>query len=49
MIHKLLAASCMAGIALVGAATPAFAGGGNPSGTGQPNQSCQDTEAAGGG
>jgi hypothetical protein len=36
-----------ASIAIVGAA-PAMAGGGNPSGTGPPSQSCQDIEAAGG-
>jgi hypothetical protein len=42
MIHKLFAASCMAGIALIGAAAPAY-------GTGQPNQSCQTSETTGGG
>jgi limonene-1,2-epoxide hydrolase len=30
MMHRLFAASCMAGIALVGAAAPGFAAGGNP-------------------
>ncbi len=49
MMHKLFAASCLAGIIVTGAAAPmAYAGGGNPSGTGPPNQSCQNSEAAGG-
>jgi hypothetical protein len=49
MMHKLFAASCLAGIIVSGAAAPmAYAGGGNPSGTGPPSQSCQDSEAAGG-
>jgi hypothetical protein len=49
MMHKLFAASCLAGIIVTGAAAPmAYAGGGNPSGTGPPSQSCQDSEAAGG-
>jgi len=30
------------------AAAPAYAGSGNPSGTGPPSQSCQDVEASGG-
>ena len=42
MMRKIFAASCLAGIAIIGAA-PAYAGGGNPSGTGPPNQTCQDT------
>lgn len=42
MRRKLFAASCMAGIALIGAAAPAY-------GTGQPNQSCQTSETTGGG
>jgi hypothetical protein len=49
MMHKLFAASCLAGIIVSGAAAPmAYAGGGNPSGTGPPSQSCQASEAAGG-
>jgi hypothetical protein len=41
MMHKIFAASCMAGIIITGvAAAPAYAGGGNPSGTGQPNVEC---------
>jgi len=44
-MRKLFAASCLAGIIIAGAAatTPAYAGGGNPSGTGPPNQTCQKT------
>ena len=44
-MRKLLAASCLAGIIIAGAAAapPAYAGGGNPSGTGPPNQTCQNT------
>jgi len=41
MMHKILAASCLAGIIMTGAAAaPAYAGGGNPSGTGQPSVEC---------
>jgi len=41
MMHKILAASCLAGIIITGAAAaPAYAGGGNPSGTGQPSVEC---------
>jgi hypothetical protein len=44
MMHKIFAASCLAGIIIAGAAAaPAYAGGGNPSGTGPPNQTCQNT------
>jgi hypothetical protein len=43
MMRKIFAASCLAGIAIIGAAAPAYAGGGNPSGTGPPNQTCQNT------
>jgi hypothetical protein len=38
MMRKIVAASCLAGITIIGAAAPAYAGGGNPSGTGPPNQ-----------
>ena len=48
MMHKIFAASCLAGVVITGAAAPAYAGGGNPSGTGPPSQSCQDSEARGG-
>ena len=47
MMHKLFYAGCLAGIVITGAAAPAAAAP-NPSGTGPPSQSCQDTEAAGG-
>jgi hypothetical protein len=41
MMHKILAASCLAGVIITGAAAaPAYAGGGNPSGTGQPSVEC---------
>jgi hypothetical protein len=41
MMRKLFAASCLAGIVITGAAAPtAYAGGGNPSGTGQPSVEC---------
>jgi hypothetical protein len=43
MMRKIFAASCLAGIAIIGAAAPAYAGGGNPSGTGPPNQTCQNS------
>ena len=44
MMHKIFATSCLAGIIIAGAAAaPAYAGGGNPSGTGPPNQTCQNT------
>ncbi len=43
MMRKLMAASCMAGAALIGMATPAFADNTTH------NFSCQDIEAAGGG
>jgi hypothetical protein len=42
MIRKLFVGSFIAGVALIGAAVPAY-------GTGQPNQSCQSTFQAGGG
>jgi hypothetical protein len=49
MMHKLFAASCLVGVVITGAiAAPAYAGGGNPSGTGPPSQSCEDSVAAGG-
>ena len=48
MMHKIFAASCLAGVVITGAAAPAYAGGGNPNGTGPPSQSCQDSEARGG-
>ena len=40
-------ATMIAGVLVLGGAAPAFAAG-NPSGTGRPDQSCQDIEAAGG-
>ena len=43
MMRKFFAASCLGGVLVIGAAAPAYAGPGNPSGTGPPNQSCQDT------
>jgi hypothetical protein len=44
MMRTLFAASCLAGIVIAGApAGPASAGGGNPSGTGPPNQTCQNS------
>jgi hypothetical protein len=43
MVQKLFAASFLAGIIITGVAAPtAYAGGGNPSGTGQPNVECGD-------
>src|SRR6478609_7634212 len=46
MMHKIFAASCLAGIIITGAAAPtAYAGGGNPSGTGPPSQDCTTTSA----
>ena len=42
-----VAAGLLAGLLIVAGAAPAFATG-NPSGTGRPDQSCQDIEAAGG-
>ena len=40
----LFAASCLVSIVIAGsAAAPAYAGTGNPSGTGPPNQTCQNT------
>ena len=42
-----VAAGLLAGFLIVAGAAPAFATG-NPSGTGRPDQSCQDIEAAGG-
>jgi len=49
MVQKLFAASLLAGIIITGATSaPAYAGGGNPSGTGPPSQSCEDSVAAGG-
>jgi hypothetical protein len=48
MMRTLFAASCLAGIVIAGAAAaPVYAGGGNPSGTGPPNQSCQNTATGG--
>lgn len=43
MMRTIFAASCLASIAIIGAAAPAYAGGGNPSGTGPPNQTCQNS------
>jgi hypothetical protein len=40
-------AGVLAGMLVMAGAAPALAAG-NPSGTGQPSQSCQDIEAAGG-
>lgn len=40
-------AALLTGFLVVAGAAPALAAG-NPSGTGQPGQSCQDVEAAGG-
>ncbi|AGB25394.1 hypothetical protein Mycsm_05193 [Mycobacterium sp. JS623] len=49
MMYKLFAASCLASIIVSAAAAPmAYAGGGNPSGTGPPSQSCQASEGLGG-
>lgn len=47
-MRRLLVAAIVAALA-VGVFVPAaYAGGGNPSGTGPPSQSCQEIEAAGG-
>ncbi|GAC1398218.1 MAG: hypothetical protein NVS4B6_06630 [Mycobacterium sp.] len=43
MMRKLFAASGLVGVLIIGAAAPAYAGTGNPSGTGPPNRSCQGT------
>ena len=43
MMRKFFAASCLGGVLIIGATAPAYAGTGNPSGTGPPNQSCQGT------
>ena len=47
-IRRASGALAVAAALSVVAAGPAFAGQGNPSGTGLPSQSCQDQEAAGG-
>jgi hypothetical protein len=53
-VRRILAATAIAGFIGVGLATPAFGATppntqpGNPSGTGNPTQSCQTTVAAGG-
>ena len=46
-MRRTVAAGLVVGLIVIGSAAPAAAAA-NPSGTGRPNQSCQDLEAIGG-
>ena len=47
-MRMIVATTAVAAALFAGGPAVALAGGGNPSGTGPPSQSCQDIEAAGG-
>jgi hypothetical protein len=47
-MRRLLISIVVAAFAVAVLASSAYAGGGNPNGTGPPSQSCQSIEAAGG-